>query len=48
MLQVESYLNQIEIHKNHMQAFSKCVLNACCLRIPARGPGVRAVSFKEI
>lgn len=39
MRQVESYFNQIEVCRNHVHAFNKCVLNACCVPSPVQGPG---------
>lgn len=29
MLQIESYFNQTEVHKNHVHGFNKGLLSAC-------------------
>lgn len=48
MLQIESYFNQIEVHKNHVCGFNKGLWNACYTHSTVLGPGVRAVSFQAI
>lgn len=48
ILQIESYFNQIEVHKNHVHRFHKGLLNACYTHSTVLGSGGRVVSFQAI
>lgn len=48
MLQIESYFNQIEVHKNHVRRFHNGLLNACYTHSTVLGSRGRVVSFQAI